>query len=80
MDTSNKIKSCFQKLFQVISRSHVTLWKVFNDFDQKKGSIDFKDFTLLLTKLGTGEVNFSEEELRSAFNIIDEDGSNTIEF
>jgi len=38
-ETSNKIKNCFEKLYKIITKNNLTLWRVFNDFDKKKGSL-----------------------------------------
>ncbi len=36
---SEKIKNCFSKLNKIIIKNNLSLWKVFNDFDKKKGSL-----------------------------------------
>jgi Ca2+-binding EF-hand superfamily protein len=53
---------------------------VFNDFDKKKGSLTLAEFTLLLKKISNGSTDFTDEEIRGGFELIDEDNSNSIEF
>jgi Ca2+-binding EF-hand superfamily protein len=79
-EASRKITACFEKLYRIITRNGLTLWKVFNDFDKKKGSLTLSEFTLLLRKISSGTNDITEDEIRSGFELIDEDASNSIEF
>lgn len=56
------------------------MWKVFNDFDKKKGSLNLNEFSVLMKKICNNSIDITEEEIRNAFELIDEDGSNSIEF
>ena len=79
-ESSRKIESCFQKLYKIITRNKLSLWKVFNDFDKKKGSLTLQDFALLIKKLSGNHLEVTDEEIRLGFELIDEDRSNSIEF
>lgn len=79
-DASRKLESCFHKLYKIIARNKLTLWKVFNDFDKKKGSLTLPDFALLIKKLSGSSLEIQDEEIRLGFELIDEDSSNSIEF
>lgn len=79
-EASANIQSCFVKLFKIIRKNGLTLWKVFNDFDRKKGSLTLADFSLLMKKLSGNTVEISDQEIRSGFELIDEDNSDSIEF
>jgi Ca2+-binding EF-hand superfamily protein len=79
-DASRKIESCFHKLYKIINRNKLSLWKVFNDFDKKKGSLTLQDFSLLMKKLSGHHMEITDEEIRLGFDVIDEDSSNSIEF
>lgn len=79
-EASAKIQSCFQKLYKIVSRNKLSLWKVFSDFDKKKGSLTFEEFRLLVRKLSGSTIDIADEEIRSGFALIDEDNSNSIEF
>ena len=79
-EVSKKIESCFMKLYKIITRNKLSLWKVFNDFDKKKGSLTLEDFTLLIKKLSGSNMEVSDEEIRLGFEAIDEDNSRSIEF
>lgn len=37
-----KINECFLKLYKVIDKYHISLWKVFRDFDKEKSSTESK--------------------------------------
>jgi Ca2+-binding EF-hand superfamily protein len=65
-------------LCRISTRNGLTLWKVFNDFDKKKGSLTLAEFTLLIRKISSGSNDISEEEIRCGFELIDEDNSNSI--
>ena len=45
----------------------MTLWKVFNDFDKKKGSLTLDDFALLIKKLSGSHLEVTDEEIRLGF-------------
>ena len=62
---------------KIIVKSNLSLWKVFTDFDKKKGVLSLKDFTQLLKKLTANSttISFSDDEIKKAFELIDEDGS-----
>ena len=56
----------------------MTLQKVFNDFDkQKDGKLSENQFFKMMNKL---DKTMPNDEILEAFNLIDEDGSKTIEF
>jgi Ca2+-binding EF-hand superfamily protein len=56
----------------------MTLQKVFNDFDkQKDGKLSENEFFKMMNKL---DKTMPQDEIMEAFNLIDEDGSKTIEF
>ena len=54
--TSQKLQNCFQKLYKIINRNKLSLWKVFNDFDKKKGSLTLNQFSLLIKKLSGSNI------------------------
>lgn len=60
-ESSKKIESCFQKLYKIITRNKLSLWKVFNDFDKKKGSLTLQDFALLIKKLSGNHLEVTDE-------------------
>lgn len=63
---------------EVIRRKNVNLFQIFASFDKdKSGKMNFKEWKYMITRLSK---DFSDEELRSVFDLIDEDSSNTIEF
>jgi hypothetical protein len=56
----------------------MTLKKVFNDFDkQKDGKLSENEFIKMMNKL---DKTMPNDEIIEAFNLIDEDGSKTIEY
>ena len=65
-------------MYRIITRNGLTLWKVFNDFDKKKGSLTLAEFTLLIRKISSASNDISEEEISCGFELIDEDSSNSI--
>ena len=65
-------------MYRIITRNGLTLWKVFNDFDKKKGSLTLAEFTLLIRKISSASKDISEEEISCGFELIDEDSSNSI--
>jgi Ca2+-binding EF-hand superfamily protein len=72
-----KIQNCFQKLYGIINKNGLTLQRVFGEFDAKQGSLTLTQFALLVRKLCP---EISEEEIAAGFELIDEDGSDSIEF
>ena len=56
----------------------MNLKKVFNDFDkQKDGKLSENEFIKMMNKL---DKTMPNDEIIEAFNLIDEDGSKTIEY
>lgn len=56
----------------------MSLQKVFNDFDkQKDGKLSETEFIRMMEKL---DKTMPKDEIIEAFNLIDQDGSKTIEF
>ena len=70
-ECNQKIKGCFQKLHRIIRKNNLTLWKVFSDFDKKKGSLTLQQFGTLMKKICSNNVQISDEEIRLAFELID---------
>jgi Ca2+-binding EF-hand superfamily protein len=60
--------------------NNLTLWGVFNQFDEKKGSLNYQEFAGLLKKICGNSIEISQDEIKSGFDLIDEDGSGTISF
>ena len=61
---------------EVIRRKGVSLYHIFNSFDKdKSGKMNFKEWKYMISRLSK---DFSDDELQSVFDLIDEDNSNTI--
>ena len=60
-ESSTKIKNCFEKLYKIITKNKLTLWKVFNDFDKKKGSLTLLEFSSLIKKISQNNMDISDE-------------------
>ena len=76
--TENKIRQCFNKLFQILQQQNRILYDVFIKFDKEKsGSLDRMEFRRMLKQLSQ---DIDNDEIDAAFDLIDEDKSNSIQF
>ena len=73
-----KVRHCFNKLYQIISNKGLTLYKTFNAYDMdKSGELEIDEFQKIIKNL---DPSFTVDEIKSIFELIDEDGSKTVEF
>ncbi len=73
-----KIKKCFERLYKIVQKHKLKLRKVFDDFDKKKiGKLTIDQFIYMMNKLDS---SMPKDIILEAFNLIDEDKSNTIQF
>jgi len=74
-----KLENFFIRLKKIIVRNGLSLRRVFNDFDTNdiKGQLSFEEFKYMVQKISK---DITIEEAQMAFNLIDEDHSNSIEF
>lgn len=76
--TEEKIRSCFTKLMRILQKQNRLLYDVFMKFDKEKvGSLDRTEFRKMLKQLSQ---ELDNDEIDSAFDLIDADHSNSIEF
>lgn len=78
IELQNKIRNCFVKLENTLTKKNLTLFKVFVAYDgDKSGSISVGEFGKIMKRL---DASFTEDEIETIFDLIDEDRSKTIEF
>lgn len=78
METEQKVRKCFIKLMHYLQKSHRLLYDVFNQFDKSKtNSLNRDEFKYMLTQLSK---EIKDDEIDAAFDLIDEDNSNSVEF
>lgn len=72
------MRHCFNKLYQIISNKGLTLYKTFNAYDMdKSGELEIDEFQKIIKNL---DPSFTLDEIQAIFDLIDEDGSKTVEF
>lgn len=77
-DLDQKVKKCFVKLHKILTTKNLTLYQTFYAYDtDKNGDLTIVEFEKIMKRLDT---SFSEDEIRTIFQIIDIDHSKTIEF
>ena len=73
-----KVKNCFLKLHRILTSKNLTLYKTFYAYDtDKNGQLALDQFQKIIKRLDT---SFTDDEIRTIFQIIDNDHSQTIEF
>ena len=75
-ETEQKVRRCFIKLFHILQSKNRILHDVFLQFDKEKsGSLNRTEFKRMMLQLSS---DLHDDEISGAFDLIDEDGSNSI--
>ena len=70
------MKKCFVKLYRILTTKNLTLYKTFYAYDtDKNGQLTIVEFEKIMRRLDT---SFTEDEIKTIFQIIDTDHSNTV--
>lgn len=78
VELENKIRNCFKKLQNILTKKKLTLYKVFTSYDtDKSGAFTLNEFAKVLKKL---DESFLDEEIEQVFAVVDQDNSNSIQF
>ena len=77
-ETEKKIRGCFVKLLRILQSKNMILEDAFTKFDKgKNGKLTRSEFKSMIFQV-TSELG--EEEINGAFDLIDTDNSNSLDF